>query len=233
MAQWNTNVKHEPSSINNGNKYEIKDRPTREQLNALAENSFYAMNKSDDAVSKSEQAVETANEAFEQSKVTGTQIYSDGEFQKTFNMKQATADFAESERQKSLGEDGAIVHEKEVDNLKGEVLWENGSPYDTFASQTVTLSQSLANFKYVEVQYLNWKSSSSNIQTTGKLIKFNGGVLMYCSGGQYQTSVSRVFTYLTDTTIKFEATGQYDAGEGIYRTNDDLLIPNRIIGYKE
>lgn len=42
MAKWNTNAKHDVNSINNGNKYDFKDRVSLEQLNAITENSFYA-----------------------------------------------------------------------------------------------------------------------------------------------------------------------------------------------
>ncbi|MBQ2871652.1 hypothetical protein IJE86_08120 [bacterium] len=57
MAKWDSSVKHEPSEINAGNRYEKKDRLSREQLNAITENGFYA-------VKKSEEALEKANSAF-------------------------------------------------------------------------------------------------------------------------------------------------------------------------
>ena len=41
MAQWSGN-KVNPSEINNGNEYEHKDRPTRQQLNAMFNNSLYS-----------------------------------------------------------------------------------------------------------------------------------------------------------------------------------------------
>lgn len=56
MANWDSNVKHEPSEINAGNRYEKKDRLSREQLNAITENSFYAVSKSDEALEKADSA---------------------------------------------------------------------------------------------------------------------------------------------------------------------------------
>lgn len=57
MADWSKN-KADPSAINSGKEYEQKDRVSREQLNAITNNAFYA-------VEKSEEALEKANSAFE------------------------------------------------------------------------------------------------------------------------------------------------------------------------
>lgn len=56
MASWNTTTKHEPNSINNGNRYEKKDRLSLENLNAITENAFYAIQKSDEALEKANSA---------------------------------------------------------------------------------------------------------------------------------------------------------------------------------
>lgn len=85
MASWKTNIKHEPSEINGGNRYETKDRVSREQLNSITENAFYAMAKSDDAKSESSNALSIANEALVQSQKTGTQVNVDGVFQNYLN----------------------------------------------------------------------------------------------------------------------------------------------------
>ena len=57
MTRWSTTTKHEPESINNGNKYELKDRVSIEQLNNMTENAFYAMDKASDAIKKAEEAL--------------------------------------------------------------------------------------------------------------------------------------------------------------------------------
>lgn len=48
MAVWSKN-KVESSAINGGNEYEKKDRLSREQLNAITNNSFYASDVADEA----------------------------------------------------------------------------------------------------------------------------------------------------------------------------------------
>lgn len=67
MADWNITQKHEPSEINGGKEYEIKDQVSLEQLNAITENSFYAMNKSDSAVSNSETSLINSQQALNNS----------------------------------------------------------------------------------------------------------------------------------------------------------------------
>ena len=63
MASWSETTKHTPSKINGGNRYEAKDRVSREQLNAITENSFYAVNQSEDAKTESASALNKATEA--------------------------------------------------------------------------------------------------------------------------------------------------------------------------
>ena len=71
MADWSITTKHEPSSINNGKRYEQKDRVALEQLNNMTENTFYA-------VAKSEEALKHAQSG-------GTRVLVDGVFQSEFN----------------------------------------------------------------------------------------------------------------------------------------------------
>lgn len=55
MARWSKN-RVNPDDINLGNEYEAKDRPSREQLNAIVNNSFYASEKSAEALEKADSA---------------------------------------------------------------------------------------------------------------------------------------------------------------------------------
>ena len=55
MAKWSKN-KVNPDDINLGNEYEAKDRLSREQLNAIVNNSFYASEASAEALEKANSA---------------------------------------------------------------------------------------------------------------------------------------------------------------------------------
>lgn len=78
MANWSTTTKHEPSSINNGRRYELRDRVSIEQLNNMTENSFYAMEKASEANEKSERALSHALSG-------GSKIYENGVFVPEFD----------------------------------------------------------------------------------------------------------------------------------------------------
>lgn len=78
MANWSTTTKHEPSSINNGRRYELRDRVSIEQLNNMTENSFYAMEASSVAKEKAEEALKFAQGS-------GTTVYENGSPVSEFN----------------------------------------------------------------------------------------------------------------------------------------------------
>ena len=92
MAEWNDNVKHPKSSINNGQQYTKDDNVTLESLNNTIENSFYAVRVAENAQSATNNAVSYNA----QTPLATEQIQA----QKNLGIDQTIA-FAESERQKS------------------------------------------------------------------------------------------------------------------------------------
>lgn len=92
MAEWNDNVKHPKSSINNGQQYTKDDNVTLESLNNTIENSFYAVRVAENAQSATNNAVSYNA----QTPLATEQIQA----QKNLGIDQ-TITFAESERQKS------------------------------------------------------------------------------------------------------------------------------------
>lgn len=63
MANWSKN-KTLPANINSGNEYAVDDNVSLEDLNAITNNSFYAMEKADEAKSQAEIAYQEAHSAF-------------------------------------------------------------------------------------------------------------------------------------------------------------------------
>jgi hypothetical protein len=100
MANWSETTKHSPSDINGGNKYEVKDRVSREQLNAITENSLFA-------VKKSEEALDKANSAFEGN---GTLVTINGVPQPTWS-----ADFVERTTNKTTSQSAFITNRNSYD----------------------------------------------------------------------------------------------------------------------
>lgn len=111
MAEWNKN-KVLPSVINGGNEFTTKDNLAINELNAIVNNSFYASEKS-------ERAEQLAESAF---RGNGTIVTIGGVEQPTWS-----ADFAESERQKSET-DGVIVHKNDIADVEHrKVLYDKDS----------------------------------------------------------------------------------------------------------
>lgn len=175
MANWSEETKHLPESINGGKQYEAKDRVSREQLNAIVENSFYA-------AKKSSTAIDTANTALEKAKTTGTQTFVNGDFQNSINF---TSD-----------------PQEQLDNKinKTVVLWQNpdSTGDSSFSPQTITLSQARTNFTHLIVE---WKVEVVVNTIFTQLFKSTGGIkLCYGNGGSNGIG-SRDGSFPTDTTI--------------------------------
>ena len=122
MTNWSTTTKHEPSSINDGKRYELKDRLSIEQLNNMTENSFYAMETAKEAKEKSEQALSHALSG-------GSKIYENGIFVPEFDADKKIPKYGNDIKLASDNDGGltdAIINTNaRIDNLI-ETIW-NGS----------------------------------------------------------------------------------------------------------
>lgn len=112
----------------------------------------------------------------------------------------------------------------------GTVLWENQSPTDSFAEQTITLSS--GDFDYFEIY-----AGVNNAGTLEQCFKFtkNYGTLMslgsYGSNGTQAATLRRMVEYVSDTQYKI-SNGQRTTGTGSMTSDNTVLIPWRIVGYK-
>lgn len=111
------------------------------------------------------------------------------------------------------------------------VLWTNPSPTSTFAAQTVTLSDSIENYKYIKVSYRVSNSNDAsnsvimsvedlkNTDTFGTANSRYGSI----SGNQYKV---RDYYYIDSTNIAFTAGYQINA----VATDNNSCIPIEITG---
>ena len=87
MAQW-SKQKAESANINGGNEYAVGDVVSREQLNAITNNSFYASDKADNAVATANSANQTAQNALAQvTEKQGTIVKVNGVAQNEISVK--------------------------------------------------------------------------------------------------------------------------------------------------
>ena len=121
--------------------------------------------------------------------------------------------------------------------LTETVLWTNPSPSSSFSNQTVTLSESYTNYKYVGVKYATGTGSSAPeatmILSTEDAAKTdssgsNNG-LKGSIGSRYQSNVyARIIGFMSNTSVEITAARQ----QGSTNSNNALIIPKTIIGIK-
>lgn len=118
-------------------------------------------------------------------------------------------------------------------SLSRTKLWENSSPTSNFNAQPVTLSQSIANFTYIEFEY----RGLVNVSTQGSLIIPVSNLRAASSGANKMklyltyratTSYARLAEYVSDTQIQFAASSVV-SGTG---SNTNTCIPLYIYGLK-
>lgn len=148
MAEWNKG-KVLPSAINGGQEFTKKDNLAVNELNAIVNNSFYASEKSERAERLAESAVEG----------NGTLVTIGGQIQGEWS-----ADFAESERQKSET-NGAIVHEEDIADVEHiETIYDmktkniiNGTAYTSGIVPNTTISDiDLSKYKFLRIWFANY-----------------------------------------------------------------------------
>lgn len=123
-----------------------------------------------------------------------------------------------------LNEIKGVVNNNSVilQNTLGKSLWENPNPTASFSSQTITLSESLANYSCYEIIF---KQSNTNERyfSTGKIPVGHGTILSYVtSSNSYRPTGATV----SGNTISFE-----NAYVGS-TSNNGVAIPIYVIGYK-
>lgn len=107
MGAWRKN-KTDSSKINGGQEYTRNDNPSLEQLNAITNNSFYAVEKAEEALTKANSAFENNGTVVRVANSAVTSLNFDSDPQLQINAKANNSDinfdaidFAEEERQKS------------------------------------------------------------------------------------------------------------------------------------
>lgn len=119
---------------------------------------------------------------------------------------------------------------EEVDD-DPKVLWTNPNPLVAFEAQSITLSDSIANYKYYEiifVAYANASLSQDTFLNTGKvlgtrtLLQYNDNYIR-----------SRVVNSVGGTNVTFGQGGSYTTyGSQTFSAQNLLCVPYQVLGYK-
>ena len=116
-------------------------------------------------------------------------------------------------------------------------LWTNSSPTSSFTSQTVTLSQSIDNYKYVKIKFRLSTSNSTTSETIYSVDDFKAytsTTALGISGGIIGQPVAsqgyvRKVIYSSATQIQFDTAYRLAVNDA----NTSYLIPLEILGLNE
>lgn len=113
-------------------------------------------------------------------------------------------------------------------------LWTNSAPTSNFASQSVSLSESMDNFKYIGIKYKRTTTSTDSITVIILVSEFklatDGSTNYHIGlGGNNTNTYTRRCVYQSNTTIGFANAGRI----GTSGTDNSLIIPTEILGLNE
>lgn len=117
-----------------------------------------------------------------------------------------------------------------INNIRGNILWQNPSPSSSFSSQEITLESN--DYDMLE---LIWKSSASENFLHSCKIPKGYGVRMsdgYTSNFAKVGFTSRTMEYVNDTTYSFSVAGRAITSQNTYSEENTACVPLYIIGYK-
>lgn len=120
------------------------------------------------------------------------------------------------------------------------VLWTNPSPSNNFAAQTITLSDSLSNYKYIGIRFKIHNTHASTPNATGIMLvsefvqnRKNTGTdrrnILVASQNINNATMARNAWYDSDTSIEFSVAYQISSTN----TNTSYVIPLEILGINE
>lgn len=117
-------------------------------------------------------------------------------------------------------------------------LWTNPSPNSEFAPQTVTLSDSISNYKYIKFTYKH-DSNNSTSDVSAIYIETNDFVMLtenaqtlavaICARNSSNAPYNRQITYENGTSIKVHRAQVYNGTT----VNNSLALPLEILGINE
>ena len=110
----------------------------------------------------------------------------------------------------------------EITKIKRKILWTNTNPTNIFASQTITLSESLDNYEYYEILFKQ-TNINARTMTTGKIPVGYGTIL------SWNTSINMYRP--TETTVSGN-TISFEDGKTTNGVDNSTTIPIKVIGHK-
>lgn len=105
----------------------------------------------------------------------------------------------------------------------GTILWTNPNPTSNFPTQTITLNESLNNYKYYEILFRQ-STYDARIMTTGKIPVGFGTILLWFATTNFYRPTD---TIVSGNTILFS-----DCRNSSGTADNERTIPFKVIAYK-
>ena len=127
---------------------------------------------------------------------------------------------------------GDIMHNDTIQGIAGVTLWENPNKKSPFTPQTITLSNSIANFDYLVLEYEAYMPANDvyNCRQYSYFRPIVDGAVEVLSGGWDEGTryiKARSFKIKSETQIEAYTGWQEDA------INDRMIVPLKIFGIKK
>lgn len=129
----------------------------------------------------------------------------------------------------SINVDEELLYQKPV------VLWTNPNPTSSFASQIITLGESIKNYKYYEILYKTYKDENIGYNTGKIPVEWTTNLyeVTNASDGGTRNRI-RAMTINNSMQIGFTSCSLINTkGDAYTFPDNDRLIPYKILGYKE
>lgn len=110
------------------------------------------------------------------------------------------------------------------------VLWENPNPTSSFANQTITLND-ISNYKYLEIYWKNRKDVSEWTYTKIQIGTASYGFCISPAGTSFRVFSRQINNENTNNLI-FGNCNFAESLSSSITTNNDYMIPVKVIGYK-
>ena len=116
------------------------------------------------------------------------------------------------------------------------VLWTNPNATAAWTSSSVTLSEDMNNYRYIEVEVYRTRTNHNEIFKSGMylvsdVVTFSGngaGRMSVTFCGASNNVLTRNISYVSDTSLTISACYQFGSGT----SDNNANIPYRVVGYK-
>ena len=228
MANWSKN-KTLPANINNGNEYAVDDNVSLENLNAITNNSFYAVDKAEEAYTEAHSAFMNNGTIVSVNAVPQTSLSFSSDPQTQISLMQSSIEDRANKDASNLSsanvtswktalkfEQVDLVYDKDSDDSSINLGYTSG------IQSGIGLGKDFSKYKQLRIYYQCYFGSDSNYGATSNCL------ILDCQNAQY-TSGYPAPSYFASVTVAYHTPTDYQYNMSISSqlTEDKATLYNR------